>query len=1227
MDPAAEAARADIPVPRELGGYEIIEPLGRGGMGVVYRAREPGTGRGVAVKTVATAGEGALAALRREILALSAIRHPGVVRILAEGMAGDRPWYAMELIVGRSLRSMLSETWQPTVSFQTTMAAAVDLDAITRETRTPRPAQPVTRELRGAELAFPVGSEGAIARPPILEIAPLLDHFARLCDPLAHVHAAGIVHRDLTPDNVIIRASGEPVLVDFGLAAAFRRGGREALSIGGSIVGTTHYMAPEQIRGEVVDARADLYSLGCMLYEALTGRPPFIAASPHAVLAHHLYDPPLRPTARDAAIPRWLDELVLALLAKDPRERIGYATDVAAILRREQGMVVPVRQADAAARPYVYRPRLIGRGEHVARFDPVIGALHDGRGGIVVVGGPSGVGKTRLAVELATRASAEGLRVVASECTALGADRGGRAQTRAAPLAPLRPFLQAVADRCTEHGPEAIERLLGDRAAVLATYEPALGRLPGVAALAPPPALSVEGTRARLFHCLRETLRALADDSPLVLLVDDVQWADELTLRFLDSLGADFFAATPAVILATHRTEEPNPIVDELRARPDTVVLDVGELGGDDVRAMVGDMLALREVPRPLHERLAGQAGGVPFHVGEYLRAAVEDGVLTRQPGGAWTLAGVALELPTSLPGLLRHRLARLAPLGRDVARVAAVLGREFDPALLAELTGAAGTAVDDAVRDLVHRNIFEEASRGRLRFGHDKLREAAYDDLDAAARRRAHHDAARALEQHAATDGHDLYPVLAHHYSMADEPARAVEFLEKAGARALAIGAYQDTVDFLRRALAMTARGVAVDRARRGRWQRWLGEAAWGLGDVDTCGEHFAAALGELDRPVPTTTGGWLTASVRHIAAQVRRRVRPTAAAGDADAGEAALAASRLSYRHYHAGENLPMIALVLRAVDLADRAGTAAQVAHPYQQLGYLAGLFRFPRIADHYFGVARARAEATRDDTNLAVTSYSEAMYLTSEGHCGEALRHAAAAVDVLRALGHAHELEVALSVQAHVEHNLGRYRDALAHCEELYASSRDRANRMHEAWGLYTVARERIALGDPAEGAELCALAEPLARASGDQASLVLLGGLRVLAEVRRGERAAAVLHADRWLALVEGSVPTVWSLGHGYAAAAEAAVDLALADGATAADRSRARAAVNQLWRHAAIFPVGRAGALVLEARLAATHRPRLAARLAAAAVARARAAALPADEAAGRAVLAACDAG
>ena len=1187
-------------------------------MGVVYRARDPATGEGVAVKTVLWAGEGALAAIRREILALSAIRHPGVVKVLAEGVRDGRPWYAMELIEGQSLRQRLAGMWQPTSGAHTTMdarASSIDFGLGATMSGTE---EPVTAPRRRAGDTQPepfvaaAHAPASIAAPPELRV--LLELVVAMCEPLAHVHGAGIVHRDLTPDNIIVRPDGTPVLVDFGLASSFRRGGREALAVGGTIVGTTHYMSPEQIRGELVDARADLYSLGCILYEALCGRPPFLGASASGILSMHLYEAPVPPSAREPSVPLWLNSLVLGLLAKDPRARIGYAGDVAALVRRALGATPPGEDAPA----YVYRPRMIGRAGEVERFDEILARLRDGTGGVALVRGESGVGKTRLAVELATRASSEGVRVVVAECPpVVGAER---TQSRAAPLAPLKPFLQAVADRCVDQGEAESARLLGERGRVLATYEPAIARLPFVAESQPPPSLTVDGTRARLFQYLRETVRAVAATGPLLLLVDDIQWADELTLRFLLSLRPELFATTPVLLLCTQRSEAPNPLVDELAALPSTDRIDLPRLDAAAIHTMIADMLALPDIPPALVTSLVGPSAGVPFHAGEYLRAAVEDGILVRKPGTPWVLAGGAADerLPASLTELLRHRLDRLGATGRTLAALASVVGREFDADLLAELTGTPAAEIDDTLRDMVRRHIFEEAAGGKLRFGHDKIREVAYDGLAADDRRRAHRDAARALEQRVSTQpSHDLYPVLAHHYSMADEPARAVEFLEKAGQRALEVGGYQDTIDFLRRALTLTDRGAApADRVRRGRWRRWLGEASWGLGDIDGCGEHFAAALGDLDRPVPETTGGWLRDAGRRLVGQVARNVlRLPTSAGDAAAAEAALAAARISYHYYHRGENLRMVASTLRAVDLADRADRDARVADTYHQFGYIAGLFRMGKVAEHYFHAAEARARATGDDAALGVSMYGQAIYWYGLGNVGLALRLAADAVALMRRIGHTHEIEVSQSVLAHILHSLGRYDEALANSQELYESARARANGMHESWGAYTIARELIMLGHLDDAVALLSHARELARAAGDRASLVLLGGLRALADARRGdvEAAAAV---DDWLGLVAGSTPSVYSLGHGYAAAAEAALQLLEEAPADPGARRRARATVAHLWRYAMMFPIGRVPALVHEARgQRLSGRPRLALRLARAGLARALGHALPYERA------------
>mgnify|MGYP003342198915 CR=1 FL=1 len=171
------------------------------------------------------------------------------------------------------------------------------------------------------------------------------------------------MHRDLKPENVFILAGDVPVLVDFGLVANFEgASGREALELAGATMGTPAYMAPEQVRGEVVDARADLYAVGCLLYELITGRVPFLASNTLELVGKHLLATPQRPSELVTGVPPALDELILRLLAKNPRDRIGHADDVAAALialgaDADHGYST----APPPPRAYLYRTGFTGR--------------------------------------------------------------------------------------------------------------------------------------------------------------------------------------------------------------------------------------------------------------------------------------------------------------------------------------------------------------------------------------------------------------------------------------------------------------------------------------------------------------------------------------------------------------------------------------------------------------------------------------------------------------------------------------------------------------------------------------------------------------------------------------------------------------------------------------------------------------------------------------------------
>ena len=268
-----------------VGGRFLIESeVGRGGVGIVYRAHDEVTGQKVALKVIAIHGvdAGEEARFNREGRVLAGLRHPGIVRLVAFGQLEEgQPYVAMEWLEGE--------------------------DIAQRQKRSPLP----------LALSLEVG--------------------AQVAEALAAAHTAGIIHRDVKPSNIILVGSGKttdgPVnarLVDFGVAAA----GDVKLTRTGAIIGTPAYMAPEQARGdEGVDARADLYALGATLFEMITGRPPHVGPTPIAILARLVTTPPPRLSDIAPTVPAVLDELMAELLATDPEERPAGAAEVADRLR------------------------------------------------------------------------------------------------------------------------------------------------------------------------------------------------------------------------------------------------------------------------------------------------------------------------------------------------------------------------------------------------------------------------------------------------------------------------------------------------------------------------------------------------------------------------------------------------------------------------------------------------------------------------------------------------------------------------------------------------------------------------------------------------------------------------------------------------------------------------------------------------------------------------------
>src|ERR1051326_1192435 len=342
------------------GRYRLDSLIGRGGMGVVYRARDLELHRPVAVKVISeNSSEDARDRLIREARAAAALNHPHIVSLYERGEANGLPFFVMELVE----RPSLSKT-------------------------------------------------------PPTDLSRIVELGIQICSALEHAHANHIVHRDLKPDNVLVSTTGQSVkIADLGLALPVQ-GAR--ISRAGLVLGTPSYMAPEQALGQEVDSRTDLYALGVLLYELTTGRVPFKGDDPLAVVSQHVHAPAVPPRVLRSDVPRAFEVLILRLLEKNPSARFQTAAEVAVALRT--CLEDDALEGDPDAAPAVAildalsRGRLIGRATELAEARQLWQRALDGHGPAVLLSGEPGAGKTRLARELTIQAAVDGAVVLTGGC-------------------------------------------------------------------------------------------------------------------------------------------------------------------------------------------------------------------------------------------------------------------------------------------------------------------------------------------------------------------------------------------------------------------------------------------------------------------------------------------------------------------------------------------------------------------------------------------------------------------------------------------------------------------------------------------------------------------------------------------------------------------------------------------------------------------------------------------
>jgi predicted ATPase len=646
------------------------------------------------------------------------------------------------------------------------------------------------------------------------------------------------------------------------------------------------------------------------------------------------------------------------------------------------------------------------------------------------------------------------------------------------------------------------------------------------------------GARDRIARELVEAVGQLAARRPLAILMDDLQWADELTLAVLRAIPDDWIAARPLLWICAVRGDA-GVALGRCSGRRDVVSIQLEPLRPSATAELLGDVLALDSIDPEVAGRLHEAALGNPLHVLELVRLGLDEGWLWREAPGRLHVAGdAALPLPASFADLTARRLRVLHGPGRELLEAGAVLGRSFAEPVVCAVAGIPEAEGLDALADLIAREVWiAEPAAPDVRFASDLLAEQIYAGVPAARRAQLHARAARTLAGSAPRAG--LAAVLAHHWWLAGDTAREQAAREAAAAESLARAAFEEARAHLTRTVVLDAGCAnAAPVETRVRWHIELARCAHALADPEAMEREARAALGALGVPLPEDEESWRRLVLRRLIGRLapvrverdplrRERERLTARAADT------------IVHHFYYRDDLPaMVGAALVATRAAEHAGDVALAARSWMVLASLCGLLRLHDAAERHFTRGQAAAWQGNDRSEQAYCLATRAVYHANFGDFAGAQVAVDEAERCLEGVDDPFQREIVLTMRGHVAHFRGRHDEARAAFEAVLASACARRNVQREAWGRFSLGRTDLAEErNEAALRELEAARALLAQAPELQ-SEVICWGLLACARMRCGDEEGALAAARAAAACIERSRPSGFPSVAGYAALAE-----------------------------------------------------------------------------------------
>jgi len=1006
-------------------------------MASVLAVRNTETGQECGMKLLLPLGgtEDAATRFRREFRALSRLKHSGILEVYEWGMHGDRPWFTMELLEGRDLRAEL-EVW-------------LELEPQERYAR---------------------------AKDVLLEVTRAL----------AYVHDRGLVHRDVTPTNIMVLPDGHVKLMDFGVVKDM---GVDLTQVG-EVIGTVAYIAPEQIVGDAVDARADLYSLGTVLYLMLTGKRPFTAPTLQGYLEKHLHEMPRAPREVEPLVPEILDRVCMRLLSKAPADRYASAVHLLNVL----GAVQDLEEIEGR-----WPPRSVGRTYQKARMRDALDELAVGsRGAAILLTGGSGQGKTRMLDLAETYGRQRGLIVARGRCRPHDRPFGafvGVYRVLAEPDAP--PLLQKV----MEGEDDEVGR---ERYPVMAAFRD-----------------------------------LIVSRAPCVVLIDDLEKADPATVELVSYLVRNTLelASEPVDFFLTHEHKEGVESLAErqlLECQPVERLM-LGPLEPSEVEELVLSVLPNEPASISLAKRLHEESGGSPAFITDMLRGLIDEEVIVKEGEqyrltlDAHEITRSRLPIPASVRQAIQDRLAPLSPEAKEVARVLAISRRALD---LDAVVEAAPMEDEERVMEcldvLLEGGIIEERRTGdveQVELAQARYRDVLSEGMNPSGRRERHQRLGEVLERAYRHRPAVIVEELAYHFEQAGLAPKAYAYLAQTAARHFNRGLYEESLAFIERALRMepTARPLMVlDLADRRLAEAHLarGQALYHLGDwveaLSSVRRAEALAREVRDARLQSQILAELGLQLRNqgLLDEAEDALREALAKAD-EVGDPSLRPMPM----YQLGAllwthgDLPEAERMWRQVlTLAQQAGNERMLGYGYNGLGILAASQGDTIGARSHLEHSAGLFEELGMLGALAIAHVNLVELYLSTGLLRKALDLADRTVARAREVNHPHGIALGLAYRAQVLLAMGRSDQAQRNALEALRIVRELGTTDDEVVVLGTLVRVHLVCDQPEDALRRVEELRPLlqSRDTEGRISQVAAWHATALASLGRGEEALTLL---------------------------------------------------------------------------------------------------------------------